>query len=367
MNVNKVLLSRELTKGKITREFEKRINSFVKCKYSLAVINASSALILACRALEIKKNDIVWTSAITYVASINAALHCGAKIDLLDINLDDYNICIKKLHQKLIYAEKIKKLPKAIVVVHLAGAPCDLKEIKRLSKIYKFKIIEDASHAFGAKFQNKYIGDCYFSYVCVFSFHPVKIITTAEGGAITTNSKKIYNKMIQLRENGIKRFNVEKKQDPNFYDVVDLGYNFRINEINSALGISQIKKTKNFINIKEKISKKYFSKIIDKRIFLPKYRINNQCSWHLFIIRFDFKKIKKTKSQVINFLRKKGILVNTHYIPLNKFKYIKNLISKKNYENSEQYYKQAISIPIYPSLTQKDQNYVISCIIKSIK
>lgn len=365
--VNKILTSRFLTKGRKTLEFENIIKSFVRSKYSLAVINASSALILACRALGVKKNDIVWTSANTYVASINAGLHCGAKIDLLDINLDDYNICTDLLEKKLIKAKKNKKLPKVIIVVHLAGYPLDLKKMKRLSKIYKFKIIEDASHAFGSKYENTRIGDCHFSDVCVFSFHPVKVITTAEGGAITTNNIKIYKKILQLRENGIERDGVKKKLDSNFYDVVDLGYNFRINEINSALGISQIKKTKSYIDKKRKISEYYFKKLKNENIILPNYDLNRVHSWHLFIIRMNFSRIKKKKIQLTNFLKKKKIFVNTHYIPLNKFTYIKKLIKNKNYKYSEKYYSEAISIPIYPHLSRKEQDYVIENILSFIK
>ena len=364
--VNKILFSKNLTKGKKTIQFETKIKSYVKCKYSLAVINASSALILACRALDVKKGDIVWTSNITYIASINAAIHCGAKIDLIDINLNDYNICIDDLHKKLIRAKKDKKLPKVIVIVHLAGYSSNLKKIKKVSQIYKFKIIEDASHAFGSMYQNRHIGDCHFSDICIFSFHPVKVITTAEGGAITTNNEKIYKKVIQLRENGIERVDIQKKVDPNFYDVVDLGYNFRINEINSSLGISQIKKTKDFIRKKITISKYYYSKLNDERIFLPKYCNNRKSSWHLFIIRFDLSKINKTKSQIINYLKKKKIFVNTHYIPLNYLTYIKKFIGKRVFKNSEEYYNQAISIPIYPHLTRKEQDYIIENIFKSI-
>ena len=193
------------------------------------------------------------------------------------------------------------------------------------------------------------------------------MITTAEGGAITTNDKKIYKKILQLRENGIERLDIKKLIDPNFYDVVDLGYNFRINEINSSLGISQIKKTKEFIKKKKTISEYYFQKLKDPRIFLPKYKKDRLNSWHLFIIRFDFNKIDKTKFEIINFLKRKGLMVYTHYIPLNYFSYIKNLIRKKTFKNADTYYHQAISIPIYPHLTKKEQDYIIENILKSIK
>lgn len=367
-SVKKVLLSKNLTKGKKTIEFENKIKNTVGSKYSCAIINASSALILSCRAIGLKKNDILWTTSITYIATVNAGLHCGAKIDLVDINLNDYNICVDKLEKKLIYSKKNNCLPKVLIVVHLAGYPADLKKINRLSKKYNFKIIEDASHAFGAVYNNSKIGDCKYSDITVFSFHPVKIITSAEGGAITTNNKTLYNKIIQLRENGIQRNNPKKiYDDPNFYDVVDLGYNFRINEINSSLGISQIKKMKKFKYKKNKIVEYYFSSLNHPKIYLPKYLKNRVSSWHLFIIRFKESLIKKTsKSKIIKFLRKKGIYVNTHYIPLQYFKLIKKHLKFSQLPNAENYYKSSISIPLYPHLSKKEQKLVVQSIKKII-
>ncbi len=248
-SVVNVLKSKYLTKGKITSNFEKKITKFCNSRYSVSCINASSGLILACKSIGLKKKDIVWTSVNSYIATANCAMHCGASLDFVDIELDNYNIDIEKLKLKLKKTNK-KYLPKLIIVVHIAGMPVDMKKVYKLSKQYKFKIIEDASHAFGSKYYNERIGNCRYSDLTVFSFHPVKNITTAEGGAVTTNSKAFYNKMKEIRENGM--INVKSKKYPNFYNIKSLGYNFRINEINSALGISQIKKTNYFIKQKKK-------------------------------------------------------------------------------------------------------------------
>lgn len=358
-----VMKSDFLTKGSKTIEFENKSKKILSSKYAAGVINASSALILSCKALNLKKNDIVWTSANTYIASINCAIHCGAKIDLVEINEEDYNIDVKKLEKKLKESKKRKILPKILIVVHLAGYPCDLKEIKNLSKRYNFKIIEDASHAFGAKYLNSKIGDCKYSDISVFSFHPVKVVTSAEGGLITTNEKKIFERIISLRENGkkIDKKNRYYKKDKNFYDIVDLGYNFRINEINASLGISQIKKTKEYIKRKAAIAKNYFKKLDRKIYILPKYSSDRRSSWHLFIVRFR-KKISKKK--ILNYLRKKKIYANTHYIPLNYFSFIRPKLKGKRFKIAEKYYNSSISIPIYPQLNRKDQNYIITILNK---
>jgi len=364
--VIKTLRSKYLTKGNVTLDFEKKIKNFCKSKYVCATINASSSLLMACISIGINKNDYVWTSNITYIASINCALHLGAKIKLVDINGTN-NICVDKLKKELFIAKKIRKLPKALVVVHLAGLPCNLQEIKKLSKIYKFKIIEDASHAFGANYNNTKIGSCKFSDLTVFSFHPVKNITTAEGGAITTNDRNLYKKLILIRENGVDFSRIDNKKFPTKYDISTLGYNFRINEINSSLGISQIRKVNKFINLKKKIAKKYFKELDIPQISLPDKNLLKTSSLHLFIIKIDFKKLKINKFQLINILKKNNINVNSHYIPLNKFSLIKKNIKQNNkFINSENYYKEAISIPMYPDLTYKKQNYFIKTLIKII-
>jgi len=366
-NVTNVLKSRFLTKGSETINFENNIKLVTKARYCLSIINASSALMLLCKALNISKKDIVWTTAVTYVASINCALHCGAQIDLIDIDPVTNNISTFDLEKKLKIAKKKKRLPNLIIVVHLGGLPCDLINIHKLSKKYNFKIIEDASHALGSKYYKNLIGNCKYSYATVFSFHPVKTITSAEGGAITTNSEKLYKKLVLLRENGhLKKFS---KTDPNFYDVVDLGYNFRINEINSTLGQSQIKNLKFFIKKKIIISNFYYKsfKKYKKYISLQPLNKNLINSLHLFIIKINFFLLKINKSNFILNLRKKNIFVNTHYIPLYKFSFLKKFLNIKKLKNSEDYYNTAISIPIYPSMSKKEMIYVVKSIISLIK
>jgi dTDP-4-amino-4,6-dideoxygalactose transaminase len=364
-NITKILKSDYLTKGSQTLKFESAVKKKIKCKYALAVINASSALILACRALELKKDQYLWTTAVTYVASVNCALHCQAKIDLVDIDYTDNNISIDHLKKKLIEAQKKKMLPKILVIVHLAGFPCRLKEIKKLSKKYNFKIIEDASHAFGSSYFGSPIGSCKYSDITIFSFHPVKVITTAEGGIISTNNEDIYNKIYAMRENGQV---MKKKINYNFlYDIKSLGYNFRINEINSSLGISQIKQTNLFIKKKFLLVKKYFKYLSKEEITLPPVNFFFLCSWHLFIIKINFKLLKIDKNQFIKKLRDKKILVNYHYIPLYKFSFISKFLKIKILKNSEKYFKEAVSLPLFPQMTETEQRYVIRNVNSIIK
>ena len=364
--ISKALNSGYLTKGSNLNNFERKIKRYVNSKYCLVLSNASSALLLAFKALKLKKNDIVWCSNNTYISSISCALHLNAKIDIVDINLNDYNISIDDLKKRLSHCKE-KYLPKYLIITHLGGYPCDLKKIYALSKKYKFRIIEDASHALGSVYQNKRIGGSIYSILTVFSFHPSKTITTGEGGAITTNDKKIYQSLKILRENGHSfEKHVMNKIDLNFYNVKDLGYNFRLNEISCALGISQLKKINDFINYKKKLANNYFKKIDKNKFILPKYdykKIKN--SWHLFIVRLNLKKIKKTKNQVIKYLLKNKIIVKTHYPPLSSLTIIKrNLKKQTKFNNTNLYYKTALSIPLYYSLSLSDQNRVIKILNK---
>ncbi len=356
--VIKTLKSKYLTKGNVTLNFEKKIKDFCKSKYVCATINASASLLMACKSLGISKNDYVWTSNITYIASINCAMHLGAKIKLIDIDTTN-NICIHSLKKELVSAKKKNKLPKAIITVHLSGLPCDLKKIQKLSKIYKFKIIEDASHAFGSSYNGSKIGSCKFSDLTVFSFHPVKNITTAEGGAVTTNDAQLYKKLLLIRENGHDFSQIDVKKFPTKYDISTLGYNFRINEINSSLGISQIKKSNRFIKLKRKIAKLYFDKLNLPEITLPDKKILEISALHLFIIKINFKNLKIDKFKLIKILKEKNININCHYIPLSKFSIIKKNTKTPKLINSEIYFKEAISIPMYPDLNYQKQIYFI--------
>lgn len=365
INITKILKSDYLTKGSQTIKFENEVKKRIKSKYALAVINASSGLILACRALELQKNQYLWTTAITYVASVNCALHCQAKIDLIDIDYRDNNISIDHLKKKLIIAKKKKILPKILVIVHLSGLPCRLREIKKLSKKYNFKIIEDASHAFGSTYFGSPIGSCKYSDISIFSFHPVKVITTAEGGIISTNNKNIYNKIYTMRENGLV---IKEKTNYNFlYDIKSLGYNFRINEINSSLGISQLRQASLFIRKKIFLAKRYFKYLSQKEITLPLLRKNYFSSWHLFIIKINFNLLKIDKNQFIKKLRDKKIFANFHYIPLYKFSFISRFLKIKILNNSEKYFREAVSLPLFPQMSKTEQDYVIKNVISIIK
>ena len=361
--VTKVLKSNFLTQGNKVPEFEKKLVKKLKSKYAVASNSGTSALHIACLSLNLKKDDLVWTSANSFVASINCAKYLGTKVDFLDIDKDTYNISINKLEKKLIKAKENKKLPKLIVVVHFAGLPCDLKKIHKLSKIYKFKIIEDASHAMGAKYFDSLIGSCKYSDITVFSFHPVKIITSGEGGMCLTNNKILKDRMLLFRSHGItnenKKFFIKKNNQPWYYEQQTLGYNYRMSDIHAALGISQFKKLKNFVRQRNKIAQNYYKLLKDLPLILPKKIKGYTSTFHLFVIRIDYENTKKSYKQIFNYLRKNKIWVNLHYLPIYNHPFYKKLVlKKKEFKNMEDYYKSAISIPIYPGLSFSDQIYV---------
>ncbi len=313
----------------------------------------------------LSKNDYVWTVSVTFVASANCALYCDAKIDLIDIDPETLNISIKELERKLIKAKKNKKLPKIVIPVHLGGNPCDMKELKKLSKIYKFKIIEDASHALGAFYNNSPIGSCKYSDACIFSFHPVKIITTGEGGAMLTNNKNLALKFSSLRSHGIERSNFKKKSSFSwYYEQKNLGFNYRLNDIEASLGYSQLSNLKKFIKERNKIANYYKKKLNSKKIKFQKINNLSKSSYHLFIIRTN----KKLRKIIYDKLKKKGVTTSFHYIPIYRHPYYNQYkFSKKNFKVSEKYYEDGLSIPLYFGLNQKIQNKIINIINNTIK
>jgi len=361
--VNKVLKSDYLTTGPTVKKFEELISNYCNVKYTSCVNSASSALLLACKALELKKGDYVWTSPITFVSSINCALHCGSKIDFVDINFSNFNICTSSLEKKLINASKTNRLPKILIVVHLGGVSSDMKKIDILSKKYKFKIIEDSSHAFGSTYKNSKVGSCKYSDLNIFSFHPVKTITTGEGGAITTNSKELNNKIKLLREHGIERnSNKFKFKSPGkwYYEQQLLGYNFRMSDMNAALGISQLNKIELILKKRNKNHEFIIKKLSNLPIIFQKQDSFSSC--HLTIALVP----KKIHRKLFAYLRKNKIWVNLHYIPLYKHPFFEmdNKKTKKKYLNSEKYYKMAISLPNYYLITKKEMSYFINLIQK---
>ena len=363
--VKDVLQSDFLTQGPLVPLFENKICDYTGAKYGVATNSATSSLHIACMALGVGKGDIVWTSPISFVASSNCALYCGASVDFVDVESDSANLSVTSLKQKLIKAKEEKKLPKVVIPVHLSGNPCDMEEIYNMSLEYGFKIIEDASHAIGGTYKGDKIGNCKFSDICIFSFHPVKIITTGEGGIALTNDISLSAVMQRYRSHGITRDinEMSKKPDgPWYYEQIDLGYNYRMTDIQAALGLSQLKMIDNFIAERNEIVKLYYSILQEDDIILPSISSNRYSAFHLFIIRI---KSFKNKNQIKLFesLRSNGIMVNLHYIPIYRHPYYAKMGYKPaDFPESELYYKEAMSLPIYPGLDKNQIEYICNLI-----
>lgn len=358
--VIEVLKSDFLTQGPKVPQFEKSVANYVGAAYSCALNSATSALHIACLALDVKVGDIVWTSPVTFVASANCALYCGAKVDFVDIDEKTYNMSVVALEEKLIKARKLNKLPKVIIPVHLSGQPCEMETIKKLANEYGFKIIEDASHAIGGRYKNQPIGNCKYSDITVFSFHPVKIITTAEGGMILTNDVKVAEKVNILRSHGITRDDklmTEPSHGPWYYQQIDLGYNYRMTDLHASLGISQMNRLDHFISVRNELADRYDDKLESLPISRP-YQIPKCLSArHLYIIKL---KTPENHRYVFEKMREKGIGVNIHYIPVHLQPYYKELGHRQgDYPVSEDYYSKAMSIPLYSQLSYAQQDEVI--------
>ena len=362
--VSKVLKSNFLTQGNVLEKFEKKISKYVGSKYAVAVSSASAGLHLACLALNLKKNDILWTVPNTFLASASCGLHCGAKIDFVDIDEKTKNISIEKLSEKLKLSKKKKLLPKILVPVHFAGQPTMQEKIYDLSKKYNFKIIEDASHSLGSKRSNNKVGNCKWSNLTVFSFHPVKPITTAEGGVITTNDKSYYEDLKILRNHGILRDKRKLKiKSFWYYEQIKLGFNYRMNEIQAALGISQLKKLNHFNNFRNKAANFYIKNLKKLPIHLPYLDKKNTSSYHLFVINFDEKKVKYNYDTIYKKLRKKKIGVNLHYLPVHLHPIFKKYGFKKgDFPISEKHSRTGFSIPLFYKITKEEQFKVINAL-----
>jgi UDP-4-amino-4,6-dideoxy-N-acetyl-beta-L-altrosamine transaminase len=364
--VIKVLKSDYLTQGSIVPKFESAVAKYCGAKHSVAVNSATSALHIACKALDVRSNDMVWTTPITFAASANCALYCGASIDFVDIDPITYNLSVSALTEKLIDAEKNGELPKVVIPVHLAGQSCDMKEIYNLSLKYGFKIIEDASHAIGGTYLEKKVGSCSFSDITIFSFHPVKMITTGEGGMALTNNSKLSEQMQRLRSHGITRHRGEMEgqieEGAWYYQQIDLGFNYRMTDIQAALGLSQLSRLEEFVAKRHSLAKRYNSILKDMPITLPFQSSYCYSSFHLYIIR-----IPKTESlnrrEVFERLCYHGIGVNVHYIPVYRHPYYRKFgFDYSNFPESESYYSQAITIPLFPTLTEEQQDIVAKVI-----
>ncbi len=361
--VIEVLRSDWITQGPAISRFEQAVADYCGVKYAVAVTSATAALHIACLAADLGSGDILWTSPNTFVASANCGLYCDAEVDFVDINPRTYNLSIEELERKLDLAKQQDKLPKVVIPVHFSGQSCQMDRVAELAQHYGFQIIEDASHTIGGNYQGTPVGSCAFSDMAVFSFHPVKIITTGEGGMVLTNREDLYKKLIRLRTHGITR-NPDLMQEEShgswYYQQLELGFNYRITDIQAALGASQMQRLDEFVARRRHLAARYNELLQDLPITLPWQHPDTESSWHLYVIRLQLEKIDKTHQQVFEELRQVGIGVNLHYIPVHTQPYYQKLgFQWGDFPQSEQYYREAISIPLYAGLTQEDQDRVI--------
>ena len=366
-----VLKSDLLTQGPVVPAFEKAACDFTGAKNAVAVNSATSALHIACMALDLGPGDSLWTCPNTFVATSNCAVYCGASVDFVDMDPNSYNISIEQLKNKLVIAEKNNSLPKILAPVHLSGQSCEMQEIKHLSQQYGFKIIEDASHAIGGTYQESPVGNCKYSDITVFSFHPVKIITTGEGGMALTNDFVLANKMRQYRSHGVTSNPEEMSERPTNeiwnYQQVCLGYNYRMTDIAASLGLNQIKRLTEIVRKRHEIADRYNQELAALPLRRPWQHPDTRSSYHLYIIRLDLDKIQKTQPQIHDELINLGILVNLHYIPVYRQPFYEQMGFKAGYcPESESYHREALSIPMYPTLTIEEQDHVIETLKKVI-
>lgn len=362
--VVEVLKSDFLTQGPKVPMFERAVSDYVDANFSVAVNSATSALHIACLALELGKGDLLWTTPVTFVASSNCGLYCGATVDFVDIDPLTYNLCPTKLEQKLIQAKQVAKLPKVLVAVHLCGQSCDMKRIHELSVQYGFRVIEDASHAIGGSYKDSKIGSCTYSDITIFSFHPVKIVTSAEGGMAVTNDQNLFDKMNLMRSHGITRDESMMQSQSHggwYYEQIELGYNYRMTELQAALGVSQMQRLEEFISARHKLARRYDEKLKDFPVTLPYQLESTYSGLHLYVIRLNLNAIEKTHKQVFDELRAKGIGVNLHYIPVHTQPYYMAMgFNWGDFPEAEKYYQEAISIPLFHGMSLEQQDEVIA-------
>ena len=366
-----VLRSNFLTQGPQVPLFENTVTSYCNAKYAVAVNSATSALHIACLSLGLTEGDWLWTSPNSFVASANCGLYCGAQVDFTDIDPLTYNLSVTELEKKLIQAKQEDKLPKIVIPVHFAGQSCNMKKIFSLSREYGFRIIEDASHAIGGKYLDKPIGGCQYSDITVFSFHPVKIITTAEGGLATTNSKDLAEKMQLYRSHGITRdesLMTDRADGAWYYQQVDLGFNYRMTELQAALGVSQMNRLNEFITKRHILQERYDSLLGSLPIIKPYQDKDSYSALHLYSIQIDLDKANKNRQQVFNELREGGIGVNVHYIPIHIQPYYRQFGFKDgDFPISESYYNRALTIPLFHFMTFNQQDQIVSILRKILQ
>jgi len=368
--VEGVLQSDFLTQGPQVPLFEKTVAEHVGARHALAVNSATSALHIACLALGLGPGDWLWTTPITFVASANCGLYCGAQVDFVDIDPRTYNLCPQALERKLIAAQAAGRLPKVVVAVHLCGQPCDMAAIHALSQRFGFKVIEDASHAIGGKYKGEWIGNGRFSDITVFSFHPVKIITTAEGGMALTNDAELANRMALLRSHGITRDAVQMTHAPDgpwYYQQIDLGFNYRMTELQAALGVSQMARLNDYVTRRHKLAARYDALLADLPVVRPWQHPDSYSGLHLYVIRLQLDRIRRTHRQVFEALREQKIGVNLHYIPVHTQPYYQQMGFKAgDFPEAERYYAEAISLPMFQTMSEAQQDEVVATLRTSL-
>lgn len=368
--VNEVLRSDFLTQGPVVPNFEAALSQRCEAKFAVAMNSATSALHVACLALGVQPGDKVWTSPITFVASANCARYCGADVEFVDIDPRTYNMCPSRLETKLIAAQRTGTLPKVVIPVHLGGQSCDMEAIHVLARKYSFSVIEDASHAVGGTYKDQPVGNCRFSDITVLSFHPVKIITTGEGGMALTNDKPLARSMARLRTHGITRDVTEMQSTPTgpwYYEQIDLGYNYRLTDVAAALGISQFQRIGEFVSRRHEIANSYDHQFANSSVKRPWQHPDSYSAFHLYIALVDFASRNTTQKEVFGKLHAKGILANLHYIPVYRQPYYQQFgYSTADYPEAEKYYAEAISLPMYPELSADEQSLVVRTLLSAI-
>ncbi|ENO89908.1 UDP-4-amino-4,6-dideoxy-N-acetyl-beta-L-altrosamine transaminase [Thauera linaloolentis] len=366
-----VLRSDFLTQGPQVPLFESAVAEYCGARHAIAVNSATSALHIACLALGLEPGDWLWTTPVTFVASANCGLYCGARVDFVDIDPRTYNLCPQALERKLIAAERTGRLPKVVVAVHLCGQPCNMAAIHALGQRYGFKIIEDASHAIGGKYKGEPIGGSRYSDITVFSFHPVKIITTAEGGMALTNDAELANRMALLRSHGITRDTAQMTHAPDgpwYYQQIDLGFNYRMTELQAALGVSQMARLDDYVARRHQLALRYDELLVGLPVTTPWQHPDGYSGLHLYAIRLQLERIGSSHRQVFEALREQGIGVNLHYIPVHTQPYYQTMgFQAGDFPAAERYYAEAISLPLYPHMTDDQLEQVVAALAHALR
>ena len=366
--VVEVLRSDFLTQGPVVPQFECAVAAYCGAQMAVAVNSATSALHIACLALDVGPGDLVWTTPITFVATANCARYCGADVDFVDINPRTFNLCPERLAEKLERARLTGRLPKVVIPVHMAGQSCDMEAIHLLARAYGFRIIEDASHAIGGAYKGERIGSCRYSDITVFSFHPVKIITTGEGGIALTNDAELVKRMARLRSHGVTRYASEMTKPSEgswYYQQIELGFNYRMTEIQAALGISQLKRVDEFVTERNRQANVYDTMLQEQRFSTPVRHPDCDSSWHLYVVRLQGADPALRRLNIFESMRADGVGVNVHYIPVYRQPYYAHMnFTSTDFPEAENYYAQAITLPLYPGLTEEQQKYVVRSLSK---